>query len=357
MTMEGEKRGERLFRAIGGVGGDLIDMAEKRMFRAGLWRRWLPVAACLALVAGMGLLTWRQIWSGQVPNGRDLASPAETAQEPAAAPEEPSAPASELPAQAENGGSGEMAAQVRQRLTVKGVVYYVEAVYGQLPSKERPGSWLGTVSKADDPDLVGADVYAASDTLRSGSRFTDMPLLILVEQPEGYRFCLTYYAWDGPLYTRQEAENLYTQGKWDALAAFALADTAFEDPDQLDSEALLRLFLQTLKLEELAGRRTGDLNRYLWEQVDEFVLAPSEVTRQLDRYLEGYTFDPSQCAAYDPARDALVLQTLEPEDWARPMARRIVLEGDTMIVETEDRTCTVRLTDSGCYYESIVEVE
>ena len=354
MSTERDKRRETLFRAIGGVGGDLIDMAEKRVFRAGIWRRWLPMAACLALAAGIGALVWTQMWGGQAPKDQNPAGPAETAEEYQSAEEPvPETPAEEpTPEQPEYGA---MTAQRRQRLTVRGVIYYEEAIYEQLPAREQPGDWLGTVSEADDPALVGADVYAASDILRSGSRFTDMPLLILVEQPEGYRFCLTYYAWDGPLYTRQEAENLYTEGKWDALAAFALADTAFGSPAELDSEALLRLFLQTLKLEELAGRRTGDLNRYLWEQVDEFVLAPSEVTRQLDRYLEDYTFDPAQCAAYDPARKALVLRTLEPEAWTMPMAERIVFEGDTMTVVTEERTCVVRLTERGCYYESIME--
>ena len=43
MSTERDKRRETLFRAIGGVGGDLIDMAEKRVFRAGIWRRWLPI--------------------------------------------------------------------------------------------------------------------------------------------------------------------------------------------------------------------------------------------------------------------------------------------------------------------------
>lgn len=50
--------GEYIFEALGGVGGDLIDMAEKITFPRSLWRRAVPWAACLAVLAGMAAGVW-----------------------------------------------------------------------------------------------------------------------------------------------------------------------------------------------------------------------------------------------------------------------------------------------------------
>ena len=45
---------EQLLDAMGDVGVDLVDMAEKVRFRKSFLRRSLPVAACLALLLGAG---------------------------------------------------------------------------------------------------------------------------------------------------------------------------------------------------------------------------------------------------------------------------------------------------------------
>ena len=45
-----EAGAERLFRAIGGVGGDLVDLAERRRYPASFWKRLAPLAACFAIV-------------------------------------------------------------------------------------------------------------------------------------------------------------------------------------------------------------------------------------------------------------------------------------------------------------------
>jgi len=41
---------EKLFRALGDIGADLVEKAETKTFRPKQWRRWGALAACLALV-------------------------------------------------------------------------------------------------------------------------------------------------------------------------------------------------------------------------------------------------------------------------------------------------------------------
>lgn len=47
---------EKMFRAVGDVGDDLIHMAQIRKFRPSVWRRVLPMAACLAVIVAVGAL-------------------------------------------------------------------------------------------------------------------------------------------------------------------------------------------------------------------------------------------------------------------------------------------------------------
>lgn len=60
------KTGDYIFDALGGVGGDLIDMAEKMTFAKSFWRRAAPVAACLAVLAGLGAAAY--VWLPMQPS-------------------------------------------------------------------------------------------------------------------------------------------------------------------------------------------------------------------------------------------------------------------------------------------------
>ena len=51
-----EEKQERLFRALGDVGSDLIDMAEKQTFAPSHWRKWGSLAACLAVILCLSVL-------------------------------------------------------------------------------------------------------------------------------------------------------------------------------------------------------------------------------------------------------------------------------------------------------------
>ena len=141
----------------------------------------------------------------------------------------------------------------------------------------------------------------------------------------------------------------------------------------LSAEELLQMFLLSLELERLAGNRTEDLNRYLWLEKEEYVIPVADVTRQLNRYLQGYDFQPVLCSAYDPQRHALVLPDLTPRE-SQGVLRlvgeaKLNLAGQTMELqvgryadETGDillelRYYEIGLTKSGCIFRCIREVE
>ena len=46
--------GENLLHAMAYIGADLVDEAEKRQFQKHSRRRWAGLAACVALIAGLG---------------------------------------------------------------------------------------------------------------------------------------------------------------------------------------------------------------------------------------------------------------------------------------------------------------
>ena len=45
--------GDYLYEAMGRIGADLVEVAEKHPFPKSPWRRILPLAACLAVVLGL----------------------------------------------------------------------------------------------------------------------------------------------------------------------------------------------------------------------------------------------------------------------------------------------------------------
>lgn len=318
-----EERSERLFRALGGVGGDLIDLAEKQVFRPGIGRRLLPVAVCLALLLGLTALI-QPMFRVETKDQAQMAAPAL----PEAAPAEQEKPSVLQWTNRE--------AAAKERLTVNGTIYYIEAVYEAQNAKL--GQLVGTVD--------GAAVYAGGETWKPDRWGRDMPLEIFVEQAEGgYLYCLTYYAWDGAAYTMEDAREL------EDLTVFALG-SAFADPAELTEEQLVTFFLQTLELEQQAGRRTENLNRYLWYDAaeDRYIIPMEDIAVQLDRYLDGYTW-PRMAE-----HRALVLQTLEME-WDPEGFAAAVFEEEYLILTTDRYVYTIRFAEDRCVYESIQERE
>lgn len=365
MEMQIYERRERLFRALSDVGGDLIDTAETRRFSAGAWRKWLPVAACMTLLVGLSLLALPVLRSGEEPEAAQIIEqsqqfltdtkgtvPEETIDEP-------------KEGYGTSGGQA-YAAENWERLVIQGMIYYVQACYKAEDAEL--GTYLGTVTGADNPELVGAAVYAGGEP-KEGQK---LPLVVFVEHEGDYLYCLTYYAWDGPLCTAQDVQAQWEIGKWDwLLQHFAVPDVTFEEAAELTAEELLEFFLATLQLERAVGRRTTDLDRFLWSQQDVYVIPAEDVRNQLDRYLQGYVLNPAELEQYDPAVDAFILPVLAVQESSVYLMpeQGTVFEAETGVLtlvvsayEDDDcrlrlytRTYTIRLDEDGCYFEHIRE--
>ena len=195
-------KGEKLFRAVGQVGDDLIARAEKTPARqASRWRPLAALAACCVLLVGIAALVLPG-WLGSSKSA-DTAAPAAAAEENAraysedilvesAAPEAEfeeyaaaqEAPAMEAPtadapaedAAAEEARGGDAKAQAVETgapdgdWIVFGGQYYILApandpahLAGEGGDGEARGAQLGTVDDSSDDTLIGCAVYAYPD--------------------------------------------------------------------------------------------------------------------------------------------------------------------------------------------------
>lgn len=415
---DGMSREEKLFRAIGEVGGDLIDMAEKRVFTPSRWRRWGSIAACLAVILCLSTLALPYFPMGcgsSAPNqntssDENLAVSADTA--PAdTAPEEVDPADSgtteespETPGIGTEETDGVEAGRTKEQLVFLNTVYYPEALYSAEEARGYLSDYLGTVTDADQASLIGAPVYLKSGSSVRQDGDTGVPLEIFVETGDGYLYCLTYYASAGAYFTFDQAQALWERGQEEALLQrFVMtlelgcpelqADPAaeapypweglldFSSPSELTARQLEYLFSLLLNQQTYGGYRSYDQYSYLWFQQETpegpewsgmdgcFVIPMADVTGTLDRYLDGYTLDPAQMDGYDAERDALILSTISGlggERWLHIQTARFDAETQTMVLtvvkygdasgETVSavREYTIRFAGGCCYYDSIV---
>lgn len=198
-----EAKNERLFRVMGDVGSDLIANAEQKTFPRSIRQKLLPVAACLALLLGLGY----------------LARPYLIVQQPPAAVEAPTAQPEELPP-VEPPVTPEVVvpgpiepAQPREQLVFWDTVYYVEAHYAAEQAEPLLDGCLGWVEEADDPANDGAPVYRRRDSaVKADSMGREVPLEIFVKTGDTYLYCLTYYDTSLPL-LEFEAVQALERGK------------------------------------------------------------------------------------------------------------------------------------------------
>lgn len=330
--IELDERQERLFRVIGGVGGDLIDAAEKRQFAVSLWRKWLPIAACMALLVGMTAWVLPQFRvkeeaPAQMETAEETAPVTQTGEEFVPENQE------EMAAEEYLFVWSEEATAPKERLIINGTIYYPEAVYD--PIHAELGEWVGSVE--------GAGVYAAGENWKETKQGIEMPLEIFVAQEDGYRYCLTYYAWDGPAYTLEEARAL------EDLTVFTIG-TAFATPARdLTVENLVKFFLESLELERQAGRRTVDLDNYLWydEQKEAYVIPVEDVAAQLDRYLDSWQWPELE------EHEAIVLEDLDPPYRQAEEIQASVFGPETLTLLTDRYCYTIRFTEDRCLYDII----
>lgn len=345
--MELDARRERLFRAIGGVGGDLIDAAEKRSFQPGRWRRYGPVAAALALLVGLGWLTLPYFSPEELPEPPAAVTPAEpeTVEKPPAVPDVEQ----EQVIVEEEGKS-------RQELVFRDLVYYVEAQYAATEAEASLGELLGTVQQADTPALVGAAVYGRRDAAtREDSSGRQLPLEIFVENQEGYLYCLTYYYSERPLMTWEEARELWQRGDLDTLArrlvlvpelaeAYGVASWSGE---ALTPEEQVAFFRVTLQMERQQGLRSEDLIRYLWKQDSGYVVPVSDIRQQLERYLDAFVWTPEALPGYNAESDAVLFPALAL--CSDGQMEQYPLPAVTGALDEDEQTLTLRLATGRSY--------
>lgn len=184
------KKKEALFRAIGGVGDDLIARAEQPVSKKNtVWLRWTALAACCALVAGIAAFAHLKFGQSKpadsVANMNQSAMQAEsfsvdsTAPESAEAVDEEAAiaadeapmetdqpeeapmeaPADTTKAASEEGPSSDPKGALfdAPSFTFAGIQYVQAEDNGAEP---QPGELLGRVEGSDAEALTGCEVYA-----------------------------------------------------------------------------------------------------------------------------------------------------------------------------------------------------
>ena len=372
-----EEKQERLFRALGDVGSDLIDMAEKQTFAPSHWRKWGSLAACLAVILCLSVLALPYFPMGcgsgkSSSTVNESASAADMAQDTVAEAEAEvtEEPAEEIPAEepgADAGPAEEFGNQeagpaqtgARAQLTFRNTVYYVEALYSEAEGEAVLGAYLGTVEDGDRPEWTGCKVYSYHSY---DENQTEPPVDILVETAEGYLYCVTYQLRAGAPFDIVDTLYLLEHGEENAVAqryaaVFEAAGFTFEDPAALSSDQLLEFFLLTLQMEREAGIRTEDLDKYLWydAQNDCYAVPAEDVKRQLDRYLTGYVWDPPQeVFRFDLApvqEEPLNLYAWDYESGVLTLTVESVMEGDMVYLHRY----IIEFTDDACCYRSIAQ--
>lgn len=183
------KKKEALFRAIGGVGDDLIARAEQPVSKKNtVWLRWTALAACCALVAGIAAfahLTFGQSKSADsVANMNPSAMQAESfsvessapesaeaveeeaaiaadeapmeTEQPEEAPMEAPADTTEAASEEDSRGFMKSALFEAPSFTFAGIQYVQAEDDGTEP---QPGELLGRVEEGDSEALTGCEIY------------------------------------------------------------------------------------------------------------------------------------------------------------------------------------------------------
>ena len=174
------KKKEAFFRAIGGVGDDLIARAEQPVSKKNtVWLRWTAMAACIAAFAH---LTFEQSKpTDSVANMNQSAMQAESFSVESSAPEsaeaveeETAIAADEAPMETEQPEEAPMeapagAAEEDSHSFMKGALFdapsftfagiqYMQAE--EADAEPQPGELLGRVEESDSEALTGCEIYA-----------------------------------------------------------------------------------------------------------------------------------------------------------------------------------------------------
>lgn len=302
---------EKLFRALGEIGDDLLHMAEHRRFSNG-WKKWASLAATLALVISLGLLALPYF-----PMGCGAGSPNQNLTSSSAAPEEAPETASPNEAAAAPQETDQDTADVETPVTDQGqttakttvvcggTIYYLNETVvlpGQTPANlDRE---VGTVTQSSDESLVGCTVYATTDATWFTNYSVDgwiAPNMIYVWDGRNYLYGTTCNEKTVSRYSVSDVEQMLETNRGSQLVEIFAAPLEAQDGiidcinGQMDSETMNLLFLASLQM------NTGLPLTDLWDQDGTLVVSPQDVTRRLERFLDDVSaYDPAQTGAYDP---------------------------------------------------------
>ena len=301
---------EKLLRALGDIGDDLLCMAEHRRFANG-WKKWASLAATLVLVVSLGLLAlpYFPMGCGASAPDRNNSAVSSTETAPADSVDTSSKPeidqglddAAESPEQEQN------AAETKTTVVCGGTIYYLNETVvlpGQTPANLSEA--VGTVTESSDETLVGCTVYATTEA----TWFTNNAV-------DGWAAPNQVYVWNGQDYVYGTTFNEKTVSRYTAADVHAMSDDQLVEifvmpleaqngiidciNGHMDSETMNRLFLASLTM------NTGLTLADLWDHDGTLEVPPGDVQRRLERFLDDVSdYDPTQTSAYDPDTGMLI---------------------------------------------------
>ena len=368
---------EKLLRAVGDVGDDLIHMADTRTFRPAAWRRILPAAACFAVILALGALAVPKLFRQDQP-GPNIQLPPKQEAEPSDSGEDVVLPMD--PVEIEDWDKELIVVQVPQEWTASlGEVVFRGTVYhGQeILTAEQAAPYLmdladTVVEAADETAWKDCPVYAGFHTdlkVRRGNEIVDMvggtvntevqggyevlPEELYVELDDGtYLRCRTSWLPAGSILTLDlTAPDTGRLLAWliQPLEHWFGGEEMVKTSDLTAAEAET-LFFALLEAERCAGFRSEELDRALWydEEAGAYVIPRQDVQDILGRYLEKISVRVENMETYDRERSALVTETLQKPETEMSLA---VTEWEALSSDT--LRCSVFVNDGGRGYYRI----
>ena len=384
---------EKLLRAVGDVGDDLIHMADTRTFRPAAWRRILPAAACFAVILALGALTVPKLLRQSQPEPNIQLPPKQEVTTPipgemVVLPVDPTQDDAE-------GSTFEVVALPQSWTASLGQVVFRETVYyGQeILAAEQAAPYLDEqadtiVEEAEQAAWKDGAVYEKLHTdlkVRRENEMVDMvggsinteirggyavlPEELYVELSDGtYLRCRTAWLPAGALLKLDlAAPDTGRLLAWliEPLEQWFGGEEMVKQSD-LTTAGAEALFFALLEAEHRAGFRTEELDQALWydEEAEAFVIPRQDVLNVLERYLEKVSVHVENMEHYDRDRNALVTETLQgPErELSLSVTEWTDLSSDTLrcSVFVNDggsgyyRIYTFRITDHSLYLQQVV---
>lgn len=349
---------EDLLRALGDVGEDLLHMAEHKKFY-NQWKRWASLAACLALVIGLGIWSLPHLGTSMKESEAAAEAPMESptmdcvVEESAVedyeykteeAPMEEEILEEEVPAEVQNEAAGTKAKQVTQ-FVVCGTWYYVRSEVTITEEPREIGDYLGQITEADDESLVGCAVYKELYSAEFSNYAVDGQVVtqnVYVKTADGWLYAMTANEKVLSRYTTWDIEDAFFNGDKQWIIQTFVQPVENQQVDlfegRTDSDHYNRLFLASLQL------NTGVTVDFPWVQEDFSLLVhPDDVVQRLSRFVdEVVDYVPEETENYDPESGMLHFTEEEVSRYFEGLyLKRVSVEDDRVwlwvgLPETDD---------------------